>query len=386
MRQGIAVVVAILFGIALIGANHAGWLTTTVFDQDVFVNTLAPLPKDPAVAQALAEKVGAGIIETYEVQDNVAEALPENLAFIAVPVTEALEGAVSNIVAKIIESDAFAAVWSVALEGAHRAATVYLGLFDGDVLTEEEGVAILDFTAIGAQVNERLNEAGFDLLNDVDADLQVELFELPDAGLTRSIVEIMTSIRWALFFVTFGLLAIAYAVATNRRKISVWVGGATIFAMVASLILLRYLRSALTGGIEDVVQEAGAVAAWDIIAQRLIAQSWIMLLMGVIVAGAAWVSGDSERALSVRSSFVNAGRSARGEDSEPSDFAMFVADRRRLLEWGVVVIGVGVLLLAPPLPMGTILLAIVAIIAFVGAVEFIAASTTKSSEPEKVDA
>ena len=82
---------------------------------------------------------------------------------------------------------------------------------------------------------------------------------------------------------------------------------------------------------------------------------------------------------------MNAGRSARGEDSETSAFAEFVANHRRLLEWGVVIIGVGVLLIAPPFPIGTILLAIAATVAFVGAVEFIAASTTKKPAPETVD-
>jgi membrane protein implicated in regulation of membrane protease activity len=66
-------------------------------------------------------------------------------------------------------------------------------------------------------------------------------------------------------------------------------------------------------------------------------------------------------------------------------FAEFVASHGRLLEWGVVIIGVGVLLIAPPLPTGTILLAIAATVAFVGAVEFIAATTTKKPASETAD-
>jgi hypothetical protein len=271
-------------------------------------------------------------------------------------------------------------VWTFALEKSHTVATAYVGLFDGDVLTAEDGTAVLDFTDLGAQVNEKLQEAGFDVLEDADIDLTVELFELPDSGTIHAIVQIMASIRWAVMAITFGLLAIVYAVATNRRRISVWIGGATIVAMLLSLISLRYLRSAITGGIEDPVSEAGALAAWDIIFQRFVARSWVVLLIGVLVAFAGWVMGDSERALSVRSTFVNAARGTVGDGSEPSGFPHFVASHRRIIEWLTVIVGAGVLLIGPPLAIGVVLLLIVAVVAIVIAVEFISASESADSE------
>lgn len=380
VRQGIAIVVAILFGFVLIVANHTGWIITTVLDREVFVATLEDLPADPAVAQALAQEVSAGIIDSFEVQEKIAESLPPDLSFVAAPLTIGIEGLVTDIVAGIIRHEAFTEVWTFALHTSHRAATAYVGLFDGDVLVAEEGKAVLDFTAIGEQVNERLQEAGFDLLEDAEIELTVELFELPDSGMIRAIVQIMASIRWAVMAITLGLLAIAYAVATNRRRISVWIGGATIIAMLVSLIDIRYLRSAITSGIEDPVTEAGALAAWDIIFQRFVTRSWVVLVLGVLVAFAGWVMGDSERARSVRSSFVNAARRTSGDGSEPSGLAQFVASHRRLIEWLTVIIGAGVLLIGPPLAIGAVLLLITAVVVIVIAVEYISASATGSAD------
>ncbi len=388
LRQGIAIVVAVLFGIMLIAANHAAWITTTILDRDVFVATLEPLPKDPAVALALADEVSAGIIESFEVRDKIAQNLPPDLSFVAAPLTKGLQGIISDIVAGIIRSDAFTEVWRVALETSHKAATAYVRLFDGDVLTAQDGKAVLDFSGIGAQVNDKLVEAGFDLLEGTNPELKVELFELPDSGMIRAIVQIMTSIRWAVMILTLGLLAIAYAVATNRRRISLWVGGATIIAMLVSLIDIRYLRSAVTGGIEDPTQQAGALAAWDIIFQRFVAQSWVVLLVGVIVAFVGWITGDSDRARSARSTFVSAGRSSRGDDAELSGFALFVASQRRLIEWLAVIIGAGILLIGPPLAIGAVLLIISVIVVIIIAVEFISARTssvTDSKESEAAD-
>jgi hypothetical protein len=386
LRQGIAIVVAVLFGIMLIAANHTGWIIDTVLDRDVFVATLEPLPKDPAVAQALAQEVSAGIIESFEVQEKIAEGLPDNLAFIAAPLTTGIEGLVTDIVANIIRSDAFTEVWRFALSASHKTATAYVGLFDGEVLTAEEGKAVLDFSDLGAQVNEKLGEAGFDLLEGADADLKVELFELPDSGMIHSIVQIMTSVRWAIVIITAGLLAITYAVATDRRRISIWIGGATIFAMVISLIDTRYLRNAVTGGIEDPVAEAGALAAWDIILQRFVARTWIVLLIGVLIAFAGWVTGESDRARSTRTAFLSAGMRAGRGDAEPSGFTVFVASNRRLIEWLTVIVGAGVLLIGPQLAIGAILLLIVVVVVVVIAVEFISAGASRSTTPQESEA
>jgi hypothetical protein len=372
VRQGIAIALAVLFGIVLVVGNHAGWLATTVLKEDVFVRTLEPLPNDPAVAKALADNVAAGVIESFEVKETIAEKLPENLAFIAAPLANGLEGIVSEVVSGIIETDAFTTVWSVTLKGAHKAASIYIGTFEGDILTTEDGSAVLDFTDIGAQIKDELDDRGFDVLDGSDADLQIELFELPDSGPMYELVRLMTSLRWATIIATLLFLAGAYAVATNRRKISVWIGGATMLAMIVSLVDIRYARSAVTGGIEDPVQQAGAIAAWDIIFRRFVAQSWVILLIGVAVVSAAWIFGDSDRAASVRATLAKV--SGLGNGDEASAFAVFVATHRRLLEWGIVIGAGAVLLLGPTFPIAAILFGIVGIFAFIAGVEIISAS------------
>jgi hypothetical protein len=380
LRQGIAIVVAILFGFMLIVANHTGWVITTVLDRETFVATLEDLPGHPAVAQALAQEISAGVIESFEVQETIAESLPEDLVFISAPLTIGIEGLVTDIVAQIIRTDAFTQVWRFSLDTSHRAATAYVDLFDGDVLVADEGTAVLDFTGIGEQVNDKLEEAGFTILEGRDIELKVELFELPDSGMIRTIVQIITTIRWGVLAVTLGLLAIAYAVATNRKRISVWIGGATMVAMVVSLIDIRYLRSLVTGGIEDPIRQEGALAAWDIIFQRFVTRSWVVMLLGAVIAFAGWVMGDSEGARSIRTTFSKVARRSGNKHTETSGFARFVASHRRLIEWSAVIIGTGILLIGPPLALGAVLLLIVAVIAIVIGVEFISASASADSE------
>jgi hypothetical protein len=369
--MGIAIVLAILFGISLFAMNEAAWLTTVVLDEENFVATFEPLPQDEAVSLALAYQATDAFIENYEVTERIAEALPEGIRFAAVPLTEGLTDMTAGVVTEIIRSDAFTTVWTVALTGSHRTATAYVGAFESEVLDTQDGVAVLDLTSVAVQISDALAERGFDIALETERDLTVELFELPDSGMIKLIVDLMYTARLAIFVVTFGLVIGAFAVATNRRRIAKWIGGATVVSMLLSLITVRYARSSLTGGVEDPIQREGAEAAWDIIFQQLVWQTWAILLLGVTVILVVWILGDSESATALRSA-VGAKSESLGTGYEMSSITAFVAAHRRLIEWGSGVVIIGFLLLGPALPVWLVFLVLVLLVLIIVGVESVA--------------
>jgi len=375
-RMGVAIALAVLFGIVLVAANQTAWLTATVLDTDRFVATLEPLPRDDAVSLALANRVADRVIESFDVTELIAETLPEGLEFIAVPLTNGVRQVTAGVAEEIIRSDAFGAVWTAALTGSHRIALAYVGATDEGVLVEDDGVAVLDLTVVGAQISERLGDRGFDLLEGSDRDLTVELFELPDSGFIKTIVELMYAIRWIVFPLTIGLLLLAIGVATDRRRISVWIGGATVLAMLPSLVAVRMGRPALTQGIEDPIQRAGAEAAWEIVLQRFVWQTWVLLLIGVVVLFAAWIGGGSRSAASFRATLgVKGGSSQTGETTSSAMTA--VALHGRLIEWGAVALFLGLLLFGPVQPLALIVGGLVLLAVFVAGIEHVAASVSE---------
>ena len=374
-RMGLAIALALLFGFALLVANHAGWLTTTVLDTERFVATFEPLPKDDAVSLALAHKTADAVIEKYEVTEAIAQTLPDGIEFIAVPLTTGVRDLTAGVAAEVIRSDAFTTVWTAALTGSHKIATAYVGVLEDGVVVEEEGMAVLDLTEIGAQIAEGLGDRGFDLLEGSDRELKVELFELPDSGLVKAIVDVMGSVRTLVFFVTLALIVAAFAVATDRRRIAFWVGGATVFSMVFSLIDVRYARSVLTGGIEDPIQQAGAEAAWDILVQRLVWQSWAVLLLGAVIMFVAWFLGDSDRAASLRST-INAKSDVSGAGGKESSVMSFAKSHGRLIEWVAAVVIVGFLLVGPPQPIWIVFVLLVILVLVIIGVESVASSAS----------
>lgn len=300
-----AAVLTVLFGLLLIVANHAGWLSTTILDTESFVETLAPLPGDPDVSRALGEAVADGVVQSNDVGQAVADALPDGLKFAAIPLTQSLRDLIADIATKIIRSEPFTAIWEKTLELTHRATLLYIQGVESDLVTTEDGYVVLDLTPIGSLVTNRLDELGFTVLDGVEANLTIELFETRDGGIVQTLANVIYSVRWFSIFLTVAFLIAAYAVATDRRRLTVWVGGATAIAMVVSLTDGRFIRSLVTAAAEDPIRQAGIKAAGSIVFSQFVLQSWIILVIGLVVATGAWLAGDTDGARGVKAGFVN---------------------------------------------------------------------------------
>ncbi|NHZ70863.1 MAG: hypothetical protein GWP18_04410 [Proteobacteria bacterium] len=365
---------------SLIAANHAAWLVTTALDTDTFVDALAPLPSDPDVARALGQSVADTIVESTEVGSSIADALPDGLQFIAVGITESLRDRITDIATKIVQSDVFVTIWETALRIAHSAATRFAAGFSGNLLTSDGGSVILDLTSIYEPIAEQLDAFGFDALDGAAPDLTIELFEVESQGLVQSIVRIVHSIRWFAIGLTLVLAVGVFIASVDRRRTAMWVGSSMVVAMLVSLIDIRLLKTAATDGVTDTVSHAGVTAALDIVFSRFVVQTWMMLVFGTIIALGAWLMGDSERAMSIRSTVTG-----DSDGDGPTAAASFITSNKRVLEWGVAITVAALLLIAPVPSAGIVILVIAGVIAFVGAVEFIAARTPLDDPNEATD-
>jgi len=107
----------------------AAWGNRTVLNTDRYVATVAPLAEDPAVQASIAHKVTDQVFDALDVQGKLAGVLPENLAILAAPMTNAVQGFVEEQVLKVVQSDAFAKFWEEANRFVH---TQVLAILNGD--------------------------------------------------------------------------------------------------------------------------------------------------------------------------------------------------------------------------------------------------------------
>lgn len=359
-RMYAAMALVVLFALTLVATNHVVWAATTVLDTDIFVDTFAPLPEDPAVAASLGQRFAESLLEENDVQERIAEALPDGLAFIAAPIAESVGGVIADIASRIISSDAFTSIWERALRLTHSAALVVIEGGPNDRLVSEDGTIGIDLTPLVTQVDEALNEIGIDIL-DSDEDVVIVLYESENLGLVESIVTAVYAIRWTAPILTLILLVGSVILATDKRRVTVWLGAATSVAALFMLIEGRWLRNATLGDITDPIYQEGSAAAWSIVFDRLAAQTVGLFVLGLLVALGAWVMGPSERAASIRTRFTDA-RDGRASESATDGF---VGSNLRAIQWVIVGLGAVLLLIAPTL---SGLLVIVVAVMVIGAI------------------
>ncbi len=384
-RRVLAGVLAVLAVLALVLAVDALWLKTTLEDEDQFVATFESLPQNDAVAEAISVRVASGVVEAQEVQAFVADRLPDELSVLAVPITDSIEQLIARAADEVIQSDAVATAWTVALRGTHKAVSAVLTGNDR-ALESEDGQIAVNLDEIATVVVGRVEARGVDL-PDIDAELgSIVIYESDDLAAAQAVAQGISTVGWVLPVVALLLIAAAIWVAPDRRRMVAFLGFATAIALLISLAANRVTQNAVLGGIEDDLSREAAAAVWDTTLARLTSGIWALLVIALIVGFVAWLMGPSTRAQRQRSwgaKMIDGWR--RPAEGEPSEFTTFLAEYKRTIQ--VVVVALGLLfVLFGPNPSGLLVIATLAVVLGIVVLVEVMAGPTRSPAPDLEDA
>jgi hypothetical protein len=146
----VSVVLAVVSVIALLASLLGVWGARTALNSDVFVSRVGPLTAEPAVAESLADYLTTEVVQTLNVEGFLSENLPPQARLLARPLTEALTSFVRREVTEIIESDAFNAVWTRVISGAHELLVDAVDSNNTIVTTGDDTITVNLLPAIGA--------------------------------------------------------------------------------------------------------------------------------------------------------------------------------------------------------------------------------------------
>ncbi len=361
------------------------WAKTTLEDEDQFVTTLEPLPKEEAVASVVSLIVAEGIVEALGVEAWVSESLPDDLGFLSVPVTNSVTSVIAAAANEFIQSDAFTPIWTGALRVTHKAAVAVINGRSG-ALVSEDGTVSIDLNEIAGAVIERVESTGLEL-PDADVDLgQIVIYEDEQLASVQSLAQLIDTAGWFLPLLAIVFIAAALWLSRKRRKTAAILGFGTAIGLALSLVALAYGRNALVNAIEDDTKQLAASEAWNLILERLYQITWALLILALIVGVAAWVIGPGARATSTRAwASGTISRWRRPAEDHPNGFTDFVADWRATIEVVVVVVGI-VFILFGPSPTGfSVLLTAVVVLAVIVLVEVLAVPEPVTPETQDVE-
>ncbi|MEV5969615.1 hypothetical protein [Streptomyces sp. NPDC051921] len=309
-----SVLLALAVLLAPLGVVGA-WASSQINDVDRYVQTVAPLARDPAVQDVVVERVTDGVVARVDVR-RITDALADILADRDAPrflvdaarsldeqLKDGLTTAVRYVVKKAVTSDAFAESWDNVNRGAHTAAM--------DVLTGEGGGAIeIKDDALTLNVGAVVEEMQKQLVGTTLVDAE----QIPGADTSIVLLrndrlsDARDGARWLgvlgpwLPVTVAALAGLGVWAAPSRRKAVMSAGIGIGVMMCALLVGLSVVRQVYLDAVAPVVQSQEAAAAvYDTVIRFLRQAAVTVLVIALIAALAGYLYGPGRGATAVRS-------------------------------------------------------------------------------------
>ena len=244
----------------------AAWVTYGLADSSRYVSAMAPLATDPAVRDAVADEVGAGI--TQEVR-----------------MGRSMRPFVRDAVRSFTRTDAFRTVWDSGNRAVHDA--VLRAVRDGEVHT-----VTVDLAPVTAQVKEQLADDHMPLAQRIPV-RHTEVAVLPAADLTR-LRKGYDVLDFAGFWLptTAAVLAVTgIAVAACRRRAVTATALGTALGGAFLGVALAIGRRLTLADLPDPAHRPAAGAIYDALTATLRTVSWLLVALGLTVALTCWLTG-----------------------------------------------------------------------------------------------
>jgi len=294
------------------------WTANQVSDTNRYVQNIEPLIHNPAIQNALTDKVTTAIVSRLDVtaRTNQAADLLNSKGFSRVgsllktfsgSLASAVTSYVHNTVHKIVTSDRFATAWVEVNRVAHQTLVQALS-GSGGAITVSNGQVTLDLAPFIAIVKQDLVARGFTLVNSLPPiHPTIALFSSKTLVQAQTLYRVLNDLKIVLPIVALLLIAAGVYIARHHRRALIGAGlgfAASMLVLGAALLIARsiYLNSVPN----SVFSSDAAAAAFDTLVRFIRTALRALLVLGLIVAIAAFFTGPSVTAVRTRAGFVKA--------------------------------------------------------------------------------
>ena len=302
------------------------WARNLVTDADQYLATVAPLARDPAIQNAVADKVTAQILDRLDVQavtKQVVDALAARglppavagqLQSLSGPLASGVESFTRAKVGEFVASDAFADAWVSANRAAHQALVALLTGETRGLTSIEDGTVSINLGAVIEAVKQRLVDSGFELASRIpQVDASLVLFHSDNIVAAQSAFRLLTNLGNWLPVISLALLAIGVVVAKNHPRALAGAGLGLAAGMAALALGLAAFRAVYLNGIPaDVLPQEAAAVLYDTLVRFLRTGLRTVFVLGLVVALAGFLAGRSKTAVRTRAGVTGAIGRLRG--------------------------------------------------------------------------
>ncbi|QUQ66214.1 hypothetical protein [Kutzneria sp. CA-103260] len=334
-RRCAAAVLVVVAALGTVIGMVGSWSALTVLDTDRWVATVAPLPKEPEVATAIATYTTDQVFQAVDVRRRLAEVLPGPAAFVAGPITGQLHEFVQRSVDQLVRTDQFQSLWVAANRLVHQQAVAVLE-GDSQVIAATGDQVRIDLLPVVNQVLRQLEQQlptffghRLDLPDVTSGAVPPRLRAIVGDALGVTLPEnfaqftvyrgdelrqlqqaVVLAKRWlyGVIAVTVAAFAGALWASTARRRtllqfgvwLSVWV--------VAVTATIRVVKGQVLAQVPPGVYRSAADTAVTVVFSGLRQSGYVLLVAGALVAALAYLTGPGRLPTWARSRAAAGGR------------------------------------------------------------------------------
>jgi hypothetical protein len=296
------------------------WTRNQVTNTDRYVATVTPLASDPAIQNAIADQITAQVFTYIDIKGLTTQAvdalagrglrpeLADQLQAFAVPIANGVQSFTRSQVGKIVESDAFADAWVQANRVAHAELVKALTGEGGGAVTVENDTVSLNLSAFIQTVKQRLVESGFTLAARIpEVNASFVLFQSADITRARNIFNLLDTLGVWLPIITLVLLVVGVYVAKDHRRALVGAALGVAVGMVVLALGLTVFRAIYLDAVPaQVLPHDAAAVLYDTIVRFLRLGLRTILVLSLVVAAGAFLTGQSVTAMRTRQGLTGA--------------------------------------------------------------------------------
>ncbi len=281
------------------------WAVLELSDTNAFVDTFAPLAKDPAVQQLVADQVTKAIddkVDYAALTAPVFDGIAQNLGPTASTALRGLQGVtnrgieqlVAGAVSKFVASDAFASVWEKTLRVTH---TQVIGALENDPTTL---IAIGPTGELGIQVGpivegvkSYLVDQGLGFAERIPAVDRTIVITQSDTLVTlQTLYGLAHSIAFWLPWIAFALIVGGVLLAGASTVTVISASASVALAMALLLVGLALGRALVIAGfVATDLSPSAATALFGQVVGRIYSSAVTVGVVGFLLAAVVWLIG-----------------------------------------------------------------------------------------------
>jgi len=306
------VIGCVLAPVAVIGV----WTANQVSDTNRYVANIEPLIHDPAIQNALTDKITVAITSRLNVAGlttQAADALTSRglsrvgtlLGSVAPQVASAVNGYIHSTVHKIVTGPRFANAWVQVNRAAHQALVQALS-GRGGTISVRNGQVVLDLAPFIAIVKQNLVQRGLTIVNRLPPiHPTIALFSSKTLTQAQTLYRLINNLKIVLPILSLLLIAAGVYIAREHRRALIGAGlGFAASMLVLGAVLLIFRGVYLNSVPNSVFPSDAAAAAFDTLVRFIKIGLRALLVLGLVVAIAAFFTGPSVTAVRSRAAFV----------------------------------------------------------------------------------